>query len=313
MTDTGPGHDDFAPGWGQRWAAHEIQRRLDAGLNAIVLIIGPSGSGKSWAALKLAEMVDPLFDPKVHLVFTLDALLELLDTDGAIQPGDVIVFDEAGVGVGSRESMSKVNRIFSAVIESVRFRQFALLFTVPDLAQIDVNAVRMAHMVLESMGVDRRVGRSQFKPKHPRRDPTNPDALRLVYPVLSRKDGPKYKLKHISFERPSDGLVTEYENLRAVHIQSVYARMHGDRQAQDLKLKNDRLREEIRAQRLERASKEGSGLRGPVGERSPEDILRMRESGMSVIAIATEDGCSVDWVYKRIATAKARRAAQKEG
>jgi ABC-type dipeptide/oligopeptide/nickel transport system ATPase component len=302
---TKPGINDFSPGWGERWAVHEIERRLEANRNIIVLLIGESGSGKSWAALRLAEQVDPGFNAKRRLVFTLDGLMALLNAPEAIQPGDVVVWDEAGIGASARQAMTKVNVIFSAIVESVRFRRFALLFTVPDLAMIDPNARRMCHLILESKGVDEAAGKTTFKPFYPKHG--KDDTMIPVYPVLSPEGRPSYQLRHISITRPSKALSDEYEILRAEYIAESYASMHESIQTVALKAENDRTREELRAAKFaavkERAAK-GPLRPGKVPKVAPDVVLDLQKSGMTLRQIAEKVGLSVRRVAELLREAK---------
>src|SRR6266705_171041 len=75
----------------EQWIAAEIRQRvLEHNLNAIIIFIGPTGFGKSYSGLRLAELIDPKFGLS-HIAFSAENFLDLVN-GGDIEPGQVIVW-----------------------------------------------------------------------------------------------------------------------------------------------------------------------------------------------------------------------------
>jgi len=127
-----------------------VIERLNTNRNWLCMIAGDTGTGKSYSALKLGEMIDPDFNLE-KVAFTMkDTIKQVKEAEKK----SVLVMDEAGVQFGSRESMSKQNKLLSKVLQTFRFKQIALIWTLPDMKMIDVNARRLMHTYLETLPVD---------------------------------------------------------------------------------------------------------------------------------------------------------------
>ena len=84
--------------------------------NAGIIVIGQTGSGKSFVALKIAQDLDPNFTVQERVVYTASDFLSLL-AHGNLPRGSVIIFDEVAhdEGADSRSSLSQNNKIMSYV------------------------------------------------------------------------------------------------------------------------------------------------------------------------------------------------------
>jgi len=114
----------------------------------MIAITGETGSGKSYSALTIAELIDPEFNID-KVVFEPKDFLKLLDT---AKRGDVIVFDEAGVGIPAREWQTIQNKLFGYVLQVIRYKNIGIIFTVPHLNFIDSQARRLIHYALTVVG-----------------------------------------------------------------------------------------------------------------------------------------------------------------
>ena len=76
--------------------------------------MGPTGSGKSYGAIRLAERIDPNFSVN-RIVFTVKDFIHLMNQ--GLPKGSVIVFDDAGLGINSREWQSLPSKIFGMLTQ----------------------------------------------------------------------------------------------------------------------------------------------------------------------------------------------------
>jgi len=124
---------------------HMIYHRLhEEKKNAIILILGQPGNGKSWTALTIGHALAGDRFTTENVVFSLEALLDLLN-DGLsggrpLQTGDVLVLDEAAINLDSRRFMSTENVLFSQILTIFRKLRLVLIIVSPFLHQVDLRA-----------------------------------------------------------------------------------------------------------------------------------------------------------------------------
>lgn len=139
---------------GTRTLVNSVKVRLwQKNQNWLCIITGPTGTGKSYAALSLGEEIQGRKLEVHQVVFTAREFLEEL---GNLKKGDVIIFDEAGIGMSAREWSSQLNKMLSTVLQSFRYRNIAVIFTVPDLSFVDVHLRKLFHTLIETKLIFRR-------------------------------------------------------------------------------------------------------------------------------------------------------------
>src|SRR5437870_4384364 len=102
-----------------------IRNRIRNNKNFLCAVLGPTGSGKTYTALRIAEEIDPSFGSS-RIVFNPVDFMKILK---GLPSGSVIVFDEAGVGMSAQEWQKKANKIFNYVLQTFRFRNIIVFFT----------------------------------------------------------------------------------------------------------------------------------------------------------------------------------------
>lgn len=129
-------------------------------MNVVFLIVGDVGKGKSTAAMKLAEDIDPLFSVE-RICFTVTEFLHLInhgDKHGKLRKGAVIIFDEAAGSrdaIDARDSLSHTNKTLSQFTTISRAKQLVIIYCSPLLSQID-KRVRLIGVtgIFNMLGVD---------------------------------------------------------------------------------------------------------------------------------------------------------------
>lgn len=121
--------------------------------NWLCVICGDTGSGKTYTSIRIAMTLNTTFDVGTHLVFTASEFMSLLNS-GMLRKGDIIVFDEAGVGMSSRSWMTVQNKVLGSVLQTFRHLNLGVIFTVPNLSFIDVQARRLFHNYFETLYID---------------------------------------------------------------------------------------------------------------------------------------------------------------
>lgn len=197
---------------------HIFHRRIRNNQNVVGAVCGETGSGKSWTALKIGEMVDPNFGID-SVVFSTKEFVESFETHG---PGEVVVYDE-GQEWSARRAMSKKNVEMTDIMTMLRFTQVNVIFTVPNIRMIDVSLRRLLHLYMDVRPVDRVNGPKMLRNRsvaniymiQHRRDPSGTaEDMWRVHPVVPiTQNGVKWgvKVDSAQFAAPSPDLVAQYE------------------------------------------------------------------------------------------------------
>lgn len=202
----------------EAWMVSQIQERVrDRNLNAICIWVGPTGSGKSYSALRMAELVDPDFTLD-RIVFRPVDFLDLINSD--LPKASVIMWDEMGLGMPAREWNSLFNKSIGYVLQSFRFRNLCLFMTVPDQGFIDSQARRLFHYFFDCRRIDEKreivenwVFQYQYDAK------SNKDYHK--HPIVQLPTGPA-KMRFVSVSMPGQDLRAAYERKRKAFMDSYY-------------------------------------------------------------------------------------------
>lgn len=210
-----------------------IRRRIfEENKNFLIALVGQTGSGKSFSAMKLGEAIDPNFSIN-NVVFTAKDFFELLKQDHP--RGTVIIFDEAGVGIPAREWYSISNKLMGYILQTFRHRNWIVIFTVPDFDFIDKQARKLFHCYMETTHIDYTERICELKPmlivNNPRAKTSRlPDywfqylkifedgelkpIRRLYLGLPSRKTRDDYEIKKLQFTK---GLASTLSDEMDVH------------------------------------------------------------------------------------------------
>lgn len=175
------------------------------------VMVGREGKGKSWTALKIAELVDPdmnadqiVFQPSKFL-----AKLREWKEEGTTK-GRMIVMDEAGVGTGNRTWYEKDQIKFAQILQLVRSENMGLIFTVPRAVEVD-SQVRKGRLHALMKILKKKDG-EYAELSYYRVSPTRGfrDEVYQPKPTVSI-DGIPHKVHSLRFGPPSEELIEEYE------------------------------------------------------------------------------------------------------
>jgi len=184
-------------------------------------IVGREGSGKSYTALRIAELVDPSFNAD-RVMFEPKAFLEKLQewkATGETQ-GKMVVADEAGVGLGVRTWYDKDQVLFNQVLQVIRDENMGVLFTLPRLNELDSQARGRLHAYLEMAELDAgnwaKVRWLNWNPTRDERD----DVYRQ-YPEMDI-DGYPTSVTRLLFGPPSQSLADAYTDRKDTFQDELY-------------------------------------------------------------------------------------------
>lgn len=146
-------------------------------MNFLCAITGPTGSGKTYSALKIAESLDPDFTIE-NVAFTAKEFMTCINNP-KMKSGSVIIFDEAGVALSSRSWQSVQNKLLNYVLQTFRHRNYIVIFTAPHMGFVDAASRKLLHCYMETTGIDSVKKHVKLKP--------------LLIQVSQRTSNPYYK------------------------------------------------------------------------------------------------------------------------
>ena len=183
-----------------------VKARLQRNQNWLCVITGDTGTGKSFSSLRLGSLVDEDFRIE-NVVFDVKELIDLIEVR---PPGSLLVLDEAGISFGSRDFMSKQNKVMSSVIQMFRFKQIALIWTLPDISMIDIQARRLMHNFLETQPIDYKKEQTRVKWFEVYIDRWTGEFRHRFMKVETGNMGFAV-VKVVNFNKPSEDLIKSYE------------------------------------------------------------------------------------------------------
>jgi len=174
--------------------------------NRNIVIVGPTGIGKSYAALRMLEAYYNRLEERDlgkkpenltdHIVFTPEHFLDLVNT---LPQRSTIVFDEVGLSYDSASWYSSVNKLLTHCLESYRYKVINVIFTIPHLGLMDKKGLSLVHGIVNirtrGYGI---VYRINFNP------------------LMGKRFQPRWGTLQISL--PSNELCTEYDEIKKQYM-----------------------------------------------------------------------------------------------
>lgn len=197
----------------QKWARLNKQNE-----HWMCCIVGREGMGKSYTAIKLANLIDPGFSVEQIMSEPEDLLGRLQSED--FERGQVFVFDEAGVALGNRTWAEKAQVKFNQALQLIRSHNLGIVFTLPRVGELDTQAkgrLQSAYEIVKKEDGDFVEGH-WWEADVDRMDfATGRDDVWWKKPRYSG-----HKLETIRFTPPRDGLAERYEKMKAEFQEKFY-------------------------------------------------------------------------------------------
>lgn len=187
-----------------------IKQRIEKNKNFLCTITGPTGSGKSWTAMSIAEMLNEDFSVERIIFKGKDLLKQINSKEFDNKKGVVFIWDEAGVDLSNRDWQSLANKMLNFLLQTFRHRCFILFFTVPYADFLDVATRKLFHADFETVSINRRKKTVKIKPKLLQYNSNLKKWYRKYLRVIRRGIGIT-KIKRWSVPKPSDEIIEEYE------------------------------------------------------------------------------------------------------
>lgn len=202
-------------------------RLIEHNKNVLGAELGATGSGKSYRDLRKAELWYKFYFkkdfPTEHICFGVGQAMKLL-ASGKLLKGDIIIFEEAGVNLGSLDFQNKISKMMTYVLQSFRSMNVAIFFNLPYLSMLNAQARKLLHYSFESCGINAETQENKCKPKFHQ---VNQDTGKIYkkYPIV-KVGGRTRKIKRFTFKMPSQYLIDAYEGKKAGYLKELTKRLN---------------------------------------------------------------------------------------
>jgi len=261
-----------------RWMYNRIWGRNQ---NFICVFTGPTGSGKSYGCLRVAELHYKMnkkgkrFPTERNTCFSIAEVIKLL-ASGKLKKGDLIILEEGGVNFGSADWQGKVSKMFNYILQSFRSLNVGLLINLPVFSMLNKSARLLVHAQFTTMGIDYQEKTCKFK---------------ILFHQLNQHSGKSYwkhgrafvsgkvrVLKRFHFALPTADLIRDYEARKLAFISDI---------TQEFK----REVEQIEKEKLLR-------MNLPKLTANQQEVYQMHLDGMTVLEIAEVKEVDTSAIYQ---------------
>lgn len=203
------------------------RRMVKRNQNFLAAVVGKTGSGKSYACLRLAELwyryrfKKPF--PIENVCWDIPGLLKALQREN-LKRGELFILEEAGTSAGNLDFQNKLVKSFNYILQSFRNMNVALLVNLPYFNMLAKGTRTLIHMTLETCQIDKTKKLVSVKPLF--QQPTQ--KTNKIYQHYPRRfTGKIYKsVKRFSYGLPSEELRSVYEEAKAEFVQGLIVKVH---------------------------------------------------------------------------------------
>jgi len=203
------------------WLLRKVWDRVNVNNEHFMgVVVGREGSGKSYTALKMANVLDESFNPD-RVIFDVVELLKVL-RNGDHEPGNFYVLDEAGVSLGKRTWQDRSQILANQALQLIRSHNLGLIFTLPRMSELDSQTEGRLQVILEIVHKNPEEWvEAKWKFVDPDRVDSNGNILKK-YPKR-KQNGYEKRITRNRFAPPDDDeLVSTYEERKRAFQADVY-------------------------------------------------------------------------------------------
>jgi len=187
-------------------------RMLKRNQNLLVCVVGGTGSGKTYGAITLAdELMNGNMNPERHIVFDIEHFMDLIN-NGHIKKGEVVIFEEAGVNISSKDWGTKANKNINKVLQTCRHLNFGVIFTLPSFKFMDNSSRMLQHSVFvaDETNINYTTNQSKFKVYDLINNPMKSIEPMTIFPKFYYENQ-LVQMKYIYVKKPREELLEVYE------------------------------------------------------------------------------------------------------
>jgi len=207
-----------------------IKNLIDANRTALITVVGPVGKGKSWSCLRWGELWYKYYFnkpfPKENICFSIEHLLQRLNDidDKKLTRAELLVLEEAGINVGNKKFMCKINIAMNYVTQSFRSLNIIVLINVPFVNFIDKSVRMLQTAIFEIDNVDKSKGLTYVKPYFVQTNQWSGKMYKKWLRIKDVRTGKTIKIKRVCISRPSKELIDIYEPMKEKFVRDTISK-----------------------------------------------------------------------------------------
>lgn len=194
-------------------------RVLKYNKNFMAIFVGATGNGKSYSALRLAEKIDPSFTIE-RVVFTIKDFFSLLNSS-KLKRGNVIIIDEAGTSIPSREWYQATNKMFNAIAQTFRHLNLIVFYTTPHFSFIDSQTRKLLHCLIQPENINHQEKYCMAKIYLLQANPELQTIYRHKFKQFDPLTGETRSIRRIKINLPSKELRESYERKKTAFTRAL--------------------------------------------------------------------------------------------
>jgi DNA-binding CsgD family transcriptional regulator len=199
-----------------------IIARIKKGLGVNILVYAPPGLGKSYACMRIMELIyQRLFNERLlsgnHIVDDIPEAFSFIRQSKRF--GEPLTIEEVSVLASSRRSMSSDNVGLNYLLDTCRKKQIILLMNAPHMKFVDSHIQMMCHLTLECLRINKTEGIVIVKPMKLQTSPSG----KIYRHRLKDENG--REIHRSFFKKPTEELIRLYEGKKDKFLQNLYETM----------------------------------------------------------------------------------------
>lgn len=172
------------------WFFSEIRHRQKKQRPIVILVTGTQGTGKTYAAIRIAEIFDKRFVPEKQIAMDRSMITKLVSGRGKLRRNQTIIIDESQFGANARSWANKDQQSLMNFLAAARFYGYIIIIVALHRSMLDSiirERIVNFHIHMEDRGVS-----TVYEPRHARFDenpyPSRKGRLVLQLPDYDRCD-----------------------------------------------------------------------------------------------------------------------------
>jgi hypothetical protein len=211
-----------------RW----MRSRFEKQKTCTIFVTGNLGTGKSYTSISVAvEWYKYHFKkdfPVRNICFDIERAVELLNSN-ELQKGEMIILEEVGVSLSSKNWQSRANKFFNYYMQTFRQKQIFIVFNCPVFSMLDKSTRILINANFITQGIDYKKEVSQVKPLFLQ---LNQQSGKIYNRYLRAKKGNDYgygfrkPIKIMEWAKPPENLLKEYEIMKSSFLSELGKDVH---------------------------------------------------------------------------------------
>jgi len=146
-----------------RW----MESRFKKNKTVTIFVTGNLGTGKSYTSIEIGELwyryhFNKHF-PCENIFFNIEEAMKAF-VSGRLQRGELIVLEEVGISLNSKNFQGKVNKFFNYYMQSFRQKQIFVVFNCPVFSLLDKSTRILINANFITQGIDHNKKKTIVKP-----------------------------------------------------------------------------------------------------------------------------------------------------